>query len=450
MKYNKYMKYNKQRLFEMMGLVDSSFYYDYENGNPEFHTDMSEENVIEDVNRSYKDKYTDKVYSADQVNDWIHRYKDNKNFTETQKKSYRQFFNHIGLSQDKYETYKKPKIQLTKNADGVGYTGRGFFDNYMVDILITSNNNNTEWYFKWFINRNFVGSESSKTFKLTNNNLDGNALNRIADYKKKLLFLKEIINEELKALNLEEQQNDIIFAKRGKIKVGFTTSSTIDRTYVTPSITIENSLIDPTSIDSNKFTYKNRVSISDTDGRVSRFYEYIRLTAGGKYLCNVSFNFKKVSINKLKDISTDVLVFNKEDEKNPIDVINISKYIFENHDENGYIILDNDVTRIYKSGAIKTKDDASFSKGGKQIFRQGGKDLNKVTDEYFNKWEDRFVQVGKYKGSKYGELIKKDKRYFDWFLQNTVYYEPSPETKYDIPTKFNNQLYEFLKNNGLL
>ena len=38
------MKDNKRRLFEMMGLVDSSFYYDYENGNPEFHTDINEDN----------------------------------------------------------------------------------------------------------------------------------------------------------------------------------------------------------------------------------------------------------------------------------------------------------------------------------------------------------------------------------------------------------------------
>lgn len=270
-------------------------------------------------------------------------------------------------------------------------------------------------------------------------------------------ILREIIKEELNNLYLRKQLNEsseIVFIKRGKIKVAYTTESTLDRKYVKPSITIENALIEPKSFDFDTYTYKSRVHLIDTDGKQANYLDYIypgyTPKIKGMYSIFVRFSYNKIKSYKLKEISIDILVFDKTDETTPIEVININKHIFENHDENGYLTLDDNVLRVYKNGVVKTKDDASFSKGGKQVFRQGGKDLNKVTDDYFNNWEDKYVQVGKYKGDKYGELIAKDRSYFNWLLQNTIYYKSSPETIHDIPTTFNYSLYKFLKDSGRL
>lgn len=274
-------------------------------------------------------------------------------------------------------------------------------------------------------------------------------------------ILREIITEELNNLYLRKQLNEsseIVFIKRGKIKVAYTTESTLDRKYVKPSITIENALIEPKSFDFDTYTYKSRVHLIDTDGNQANYLDYIHPLytpkIKGMYSIFVRFNYNKIKSYKLKEISIDILVFDKTDETTPIEVININKHIFENHDENGYLTLDDNVQRVYKNGVVKTKDDASFTKrgrgGNKQVFRQGGKDLNKVTDDYFNNWEDKRVQVGKYKGDKYGELLAKDRSYFNWFLQNTIYYKPSPETIHDIPTTFNHSLYKFLTDSGRL
>jgi hypothetical protein len=243
----------------------------------------------------------------------------------------------------------------------------------------------------------------------------------------------------------------IVFIKRGKIKVGMDKVMG-EREYVKPNISIENSIIDSKSIDSKNFTYRWRVTFIDTDNNELKYSDYIRMVGNGNYVANISYNSKqKSSFNKLKlrDISVDIITFNKGDEKNPVDVTNINTYQFNNHDDSGYIKLDDNVSRVYKNNVSKTDDDASYNRGDKKVFRRGGKDLNKIDDNYFNDWEKKFIQVGKYKGKSYGEIMNTDKQYFGWYLQNVTYYEMSSETKYDIPTKFNYNLYEYLKSKGL-
>jgi hypothetical protein len=61
------MKDNKQRLFEMMGYVDSSFYYDYEAGNPEFHKDASNN----DLSEAYDDVSMDYIKNKKKADDYL-------------------------------------------------------------------------------------------------------------------------------------------------------------------------------------------------------------------------------------------------------------------------------------------------------------------------------------------------------------------------------------------
>lgn len=261
-------------------------------------------------------------------------------------------------------------------------------------------------------------------------------------------IVKRIIKEESNSLKDHPQ---IKILKKGDIKVGFTKEPVYDDVYqVLPDVKISVAQIDPNSLNYDKYYYRSEIIVTDTDEKKYKSMNII--SNSGMVSGDFYYGDKRGRINKskLRDISRNILIFSKETHE-IVDTINLNTYKVENHDENGNITLPDNVARVYKNKAVKTYDDASVSLGGKLVFRQGGKGLNKKdNEELYKNWEDKIAQVGKYKWDKYGDMITKDKRYFEWFLQNTTYYEPSPETKYDIPTAFNINLYHFLKDKGLL
>lgn len=254
-------------------------------------------------------------------------------------------------------------------------------------------------------------------------------------------FIKKLLRESL------EDLPQIKILKKGTIKVGLTKDYVGDEIHVTPSVKISDAKIDTDSLNEDKYYYRSLITVADTNGNISKSMDLIY----NQGRVNGYFSYgKKVNKLKLSSISRDILIYSKETNK-VVNTINIDTYKLENHNDNGYITLPDDVGRVYANGVVKKDDDAAIWLGSKKVYRKGGKGLNsKDNEELYKNWEDKIAMVGKYKGDKYGDIITKDKNYFNWFLQNVAYYEPSPNTKYDIRTTFNSNLYDKLKSDGIL
>jgi len=251
-------------------------------------------------------------------------------------------------------------------------------------------------------------------------------------------FIKQLLREGL------EEYPPIKLLKKGTIKVGLTKEYVDDDgvPYVKPKISISQTLIDRDSLDYDNYRYYYKIIFTDTEGKEKHDLNFLP--------DNGIPNMKFSGSRKLSEISVNIIIKNKKDNDQSY-MYNINTYKIDSHDENGYLTLPDNVGRVYKNGAVKTTDDANFMRGNEKVYRRGGKGLNSSENEdLYKNWEDKMVKIGKYKGNKYGEVLAKDKNYFDWFLQNTPYYESSPESKYDIQTSFNINLYNKLKSKGIL
>lgn len=249
-------------------------------------------------------------------------------------------------------------------------------------------------------------------------------------------FIKKLLREGL------EETPQIKILKKGKIKVGLTKDYVGDEIHVKPKISISETLIDSSTLNFKEYHYIFKIIFTNTDGKKA---------SDTNLLLPKGIPSQKYSGHrKLSEISVDILIYSKKDNK-LLDTINVNTYKLENHDENGYLTLPDNVGRVYANGVVKTDDDAAIWLGSKKVYRKGGEGLNsKDNEELYKNWEDKIAVVGKYRGDKYGDIITKDKNYFNWFLQNVTYYEPSPNTKYDIGTTFNANLYDKLKSDGIL